>query len=84
MKLELLSSIAKSQLALARILDSVASISEFSAGTAQRIGENIVVLTAMQEAMAETVTGLSIRHNRKRLGQPVNPWLNSELCLTVK
>ncbi|MFX3632607.1 MAG: hypothetical protein ACE3L7_32080 [Candidatus Pristimantibacillus sp.] len=83
-KLELISSIARSQFALARILDSIASISDCSPNLATRIGENMRILTELQEKMTESVTGLSLRHNRVRNGKPVKPWINSRVCSMTK
>jgi len=78
-KLELISSIAKSQLALARILDSIASVSDLTPMMARRIGENIRLLTSLQEGMAESVSLLALGQSRTRLGQPTNPWINPRL-----
>lgn len=78
-KLELISSIARSQLALARILDSIATISDCSPNLAKRIGDNMRMLTELQENMTEAVTGLSLRHNRIRTGKPVKPWVSPKV-----
>ncbi|GGD49869.1 hypothetical protein [Paenibacillus nasutitermitis] len=72
-RLELIRSIAGSQRAIARILDSVADISSQTPGMARSISGNLRYLTAMQLTMAETV-GL-LRLNRPVLGVPKRPWL---------
>ncbi|WP_253944752.1 hypothetical protein [Paenibacillus sp. NEAU-GSW1] len=83
-KLDLIASIAKSQHALSRILDSVADVADWSPDTARRIGENVVLLTRMQEAMAEAVAGAPIRRSRIRNGKPAVPWLNPRLRFRAK
>jgi len=76
-RLELIRSIAGSQRAIARILDSVADISGQSPGMAQSISGNLRHLTAMQLTMAETV-GL-LRLQRPTLGVPERPWLQKDV-----
>jgi hypothetical protein len=78
-KLELLSSLAKSQAALARILDSIAVVSEASPELARNIAENVKLLTEMQKNITEAVTGLSLKRKRRKMGSPVHPWLNTKI-----
>lgn len=78
-KLELLSSLARSQAALARILDSIAVVSEASPDLARSIAENVKLLTEMQENITEAVTGLSLKRKRRKYGSPVHPWLNTKI-----
>jgi hypothetical protein len=73
-RIELVRSVARSQQAMARILDTVADIAEHSPGTAKSIRENVKSLTAMQLAMVETVTGVRMR--RPQTGSPAQPWLH--------
>ena len=73
-RIELVRSIASSQQAIARILNSVADVSEQSPGMAKSIRENVRSLTAMQLTMAESVAGVRLR--RPRRGIPAKPWLN--------
>ncbi|WP_337098995.1 hypothetical protein [Paenibacillus sp. YIM B09110] len=54
-KASLIHSIAKSQHALARILDSIANVAEQSPETAKLLRDNIRMLTDMQRAMAEAM-----------------------------
>lgn len=72
-KLALIESIAHSQEALARILDSVASVSAISEMSARSIAENIRLLSRYQEEMSCMVTG--IRLARIQQGEPSVPWL---------
>lgn len=73
-RIELIRSIAKSQQAVARILDSVADVSGHSPEMAKSIRDNVASLTAMQLTMAETIAGIQMKHPKKR-GSPVKPWL---------
>ncbi|WP_274649451.1 hypothetical protein [Paenibacillus humicola] len=73
-RIELLRSIANSQRAIARILDSVADVSGHSPGMAKSIRENIRSLTAMQLTMAESAVGVKLR--RPKCGRPARPWLH--------
>ncbi|MCM3629009.1 hypothetical protein M3194_16810 [Paenibacillus glycanilyticus] len=78
-KLQILSSLAQSQAALARILDSIADVSAASPALAGRIAENVKLLTSMQKNIAETVTGLTMRRKRLKHGSPCGPWLNAKI-----
>lgn len=77
-KLALIESIAHSQQALARILDSVASVSSHSEVSARNLAENIRLLSRYQEEMTRMVTG--IRLSRIRHGEPGLPWLKDPGC----
>ncbi|MBP2002132.1 hypothetical protein J2Z69_003189 [Paenibacillus shirakamiensis] len=76
-KLELILSIAKSQTALARILDSLADVTDHADISAKQMEEHIRLLTDYQCAMAESLTG--IRLHRKYYGTPTLPWINEAL-----
>ncbi|PYE48301.1 hypothetical protein HUB98_11315 [Paenibacillus barcinonensis] len=78
-KLALIESIAHSQQALARILDSVASVSSHSEVSARSLAENIRLLSRYQEEMSRMVTG--IRLSRIRYGAPGLPWLKDPACV---
>lgn len=78
-KLEFIASLARSQLALARILDSVADITGHSEETARLIGENVNLLVSLQASMAEAVTGVRLRDGGMRKGEPAEPWVSPEL-----
>ncbi|BBH18690.1 hypothetical protein Back11_00350 [Paenibacillus baekrokdamisoli] len=81
-RIELIRSIARSQQAVARILDSVADVSEHSPEMAKSIRDNIASLTAMQLTMAETVAEMRIKM-RRRKGDPAKPWLKSDAYIPV-
>ncbi|MFE6077790.1 hypothetical protein ACFVQB_25310 [Paenibacillus sp. NPDC057886] len=72
-KLSLIESIAHSQQALARILDSVASVSAHSEVSARSLAENIRLLSRYQEEMSRMVTGIQLA--RIQHGEPGLPWL---------
>jgi hypothetical protein len=73
-KLELVASIARSQQAIARILESVADVCSSTPGAAEKIRDNLRVLGGMQQVMVEAVTG--VRSRRVQTGRPSRPWLN--------
>ncbi|SMF89508.1 hypothetical protein SAMN05661091_4673 [Paenibacillus uliginis N3/975] len=75
-KVAMISSIARSQDALAGILENIAEITAHSDVTARKLAENIRLLNAYQSVMAEMLTG--IRLNRSKLGKPASPWLKPE------
>ncbi|WP_458123910.1 hypothetical protein [Paenibacillus sp. Z3-2] len=77
-KLALIESIAHSQEALARILDSVASVTAHSEVSARSLAENIRLLSRYQEEMSRMVTG--IRLARIQHGEPGLPWLKDPGC----
>ncbi|TYA10887.1 hypothetical protein FRY98_24250 [Paenibacillus faecis] len=76
-KLKLIESIARSQMAMARILDSLADVSVHSGETARHLAANITILAKYQDAMARTVCG--IRVHRVHYGTPSSPWIMN-LC----
>lgn len=72
-KLMLLRSIARSQEALARILESVADVSGSAGPTPKALREHVRVLSGMQSALLHAVHGTSWRPSR--MGTPASPWL---------
>lgn len=78
-KLTMITSIAHSQEALARILGSVADVSVHSENTARKLAENIRLLTQIQSAMCEMLLGISL--HRIQYGTPTSPWLNEAYIL---
>ncbi|CAM4332547.1 hypothetical protein [Paenibacillus tarimensis] len=73
-KLELIASVAKSQQAMAVILQSIADLTDVSPQLARSIGENIRLLTGLQERMADSITGSF--PGRRRKGKPAPPWIS--------
>lgn len=73
-KLEMIRSIARSQAALAAILESIAELTGQSELTARKLSDNIRVLSGYQSAMCRMMTGISL-HRPKR-GIPAAPWLS--------
>ncbi|GFN31010.1 hypothetical protein [Paenibacillus xylaniclasticus] len=73
-KLDLIASIARSQHALARILESVADVTSHHDPLAMRLRHNIEHLSRLQQTLVESVTG--IRLGEPRRGRPAKPWPN--------
>lgn len=80
-KLRLIDSISQSQQAMARILGSLADVTELSGDTARHLAQNVEKLTKYQEAMARTVCGLSF--HCVYYGAPSLPWI-SDSCFAAK
>jgi len=72
-KLELVVSVAHSQRALARMLDSVADLARLSPLEARAALENIRLLTNLQQSLTEAVVGVRLCERKK--GKPGIPWL---------
>lgn len=72
-KHKLIDSIAKSQTALARILNSLADMSDHSIDTARHLAQNIEILAKYQNAIARSVCGISL--HRVHYGTPSSPWI---------
>ena len=72
-KHKLIDSIAMSQTALARILSSLADMSEHSLDTARHLAQNIEILAKYQNAIARSVCGISL--HRVHYGTPSSPWI---------
>lgn len=80
-RIELIRSIARSQGAIARILDSIADVTEASPGMSKCMRDNLRSLAALQITMAEMTTGTRIR--RVRTGSPTNPWLHQAVFIPL-
>lgn len=76
-KLEMIRSIARSQAALAAILESIAEITGQSELTARKLSDNIRILSHYQSSMCRMISGISL-HEPKQ-GVPAAPWL-SKAC----
>ncbi|MNC29853.1 hypothetical protein D3C76_176920 [compost metagenome] len=74
-KLEMIRSIARSQAALAAILESIAEVTGQSELTARKLSDNIRILSQYQSAMCRMMSGISL-HRPKR-GIPAAPWLST-------
>lgn len=76
-KLEMIRSIARSQAALAAILESIAEVTGQSELTARKISDNIRILSGYQSAMCRMMSGISLHEPKE--GVPAAPWL-SKAC----
>ncbi|MFS0723264.1 hypothetical protein [Paenibacillus sp. 1P07SE] len=73
-KLELLASLARSQLALARILESVADVAACSPDSARALQRELRAMTRLQQSVAASIAPLRIA--RVRSGKPGRVWLS--------
>ncbi|WNS43381.1 hypothetical protein [Paenibacillus sp. MMS20-IR301] len=73
-KLEMIRSIARSQAALAAILESIAEVTGQSELTARKLSDNVRILSEYQSTMCRMISGISL-HEPKQ-GVPAAPWLN--------
>ncbi|CAI6043077.1 hypothetical protein [Cohnella sp. JJ-181] len=72
-KLSMLKAIARSQEAMARMLESAADVSAAGDPSAAVLREHVRVLTGLQAAMARSVAGVSWAQPKQ--GVPAGPWL---------
>jgi len=72
-KLDILESVARSQRALARLLESAADVYEASPALAARLRENLEQLADCQQALVRLIA--PIRLPRTKPGRPGKPWL---------
>lgn len=73
-KLEMIRSIARSQAALAAILESIAEVTGQSELTARKLSDNIRILSGYQSAMCRMMSGISLHEPKE--GVPAAPWLS--------
>jgi len=78
LKLNLLHAITKSQEALARILESVADVTEPGVPAAAAMRDHVRVLSNLQSALSRAVTGTGWQ--APRIGEPLPPWLSDLVC----
>lgn len=76
-KVDILESLSRSQRALARIIESIADISEASEETARNLQQNIEAITRYQETLMVKLFG--IRPAKVRSSPPAKPWTNASL-----
>ncbi|WP_424769040.1 hypothetical protein [Paenibacillus sp. sgz302251] len=81
-KASFIGSLARSQQALARILESIADVADCSPETAKLLRDNVRSLTSMQEGIAEAITSLTWRKRIKRRGKHGKLWLQPSLRLS--
>ncbi|HEY4391818.1 MAG TPA: hypothetical protein VGN02_10780 [Paenibacillus sp.] len=78
-KISIIESIARSQMALARILDSMADVAH-SDRTAHHLAENVKTLVEYQQAIARSISGLTL--HIVHYGTPSSPWI-TDSCYAV-
>ncbi|MDR6883183.1 hypothetical protein J2X61_004972 [Bacillus sp. 3255] len=74
LQLDLLESMALSQRALARIIESVTQCIETSPSLAKHVAENLSIIAKYQQVLTRKITGIQI--NEKSRGTPAQPWIN--------
>lgn len=77
LKLDILESLARSQKALARMIESMADVSEGVSGSAQALRANIMALVRCQRALAGKIGGIRISSIKR--GQPGKAWLHPKV-----
>lgn len=80
-QIKMVEAMARSQAALARLLEQLADISELSRHQSNLIHDNIVSLTHYQQSLCHTVTGWRWREVKQ--GSAGMPWLNHQYPLDV-
>ncbi|WP_025692261.1 hypothetical protein [Paenibacillus zanthoxyli] len=78
-KLEMIRSIARSQAALAAILETIADLTGHSELAARKLCDNVRVLSEYQSAMCRMMSGISLHQHKE--GIPSAPWLASSCVL---
>ncbi|KPV61080.1 hypothetical protein QJ48_01745 [Paenibacillus sp. A3] len=81
-KLHILHSLARSQRALARMIESMADVVEGSEEAARRLLVHIETISRYQRQIAVKMAGVRIRR-RLRRGIPGKPWLGEAVKKTV-
>jgi hypothetical protein len=79
-ELHMLTSLARSQRALCRIIEAVADQVEGSEQLAQHLAENIEMLSKYQRTMIGKLTKLSPRTRTRTIGKLTDPWINNDLA----
>jgi len=80
-KLSMLRAIARSQEAMARMLESAADVTAAGEPSAAVLREHVRVLTGLQAAMARSVAGVSWRPPKQ--GVPARPWLKKTAAVRL-
>jgi len=80
LRLSILEAIARSQQALANIIESVAAARDRSIVSAdnEQAARELEALARYQLVLAEKILSLKLRHIRN--GEPGKPWLSSKVC----
>lgn len=76
-KLHILTSLARSQRALSKMLEAMSHICAESEETARRLAEHVDIISKYQQTLTTKITGMSIRQKKK--GSPQKPWLRPDL-----
>ncbi|MEW9700268.1 hypothetical protein [Paenibacillus sp. SI8] len=77
-ELHMLTSLARSQRALCRIMEAIADQVETSGELVKHVSENLEAISKYQRALVYKITKLSPRKRRK--GKPADPWINATIA----
>ncbi|MFD2612386.1 hypothetical protein [Paenibacillus gansuensis] len=82
LKIDILESLARSQKALAKIIENMAEQTEHAHGLSENLAENMQALSKYQLSLASKMSGITV--HSKRYGLPGRPWLHRRLTVTVR
>ncbi|NRF95284.1 hypothetical protein HQN89_30860 [Paenibacillus frigoriresistens] len=77
-ELHMLTSLARSQRALCRIMETIADQVTVSEQLAIHMAENLQTISEYQRSMIEKITKKSLR--QRRLGTPGKPWISKNVA----
>lgn len=77
-KLDILTSLARSQKALARIIESMSDVVESSDILSKTFLKNIALISSYQKILADRITAIHLLKNKK-VGMPTKPWIHPKL-----
>lgn len=81
-KLHLLTSLARSQRSLSRMLESVAACYEGSPEMSRHLARHIGAISKYQRMLTRKMLGISIRYPKR--GIPGKPWISSKVTACSK
>lgn len=82
LKLDILESLAKSQRALARMIEAMADVSGDVSGFSAALRGNISILSRYQKVLAEKIVGIRVADVQR--GRPGKIWLHPKLLKPFK
>lgn len=78
-KLNILSSLARSQKALSTIIENISNVTDVSKELRKQLVDNIEVISHYQRVLAIKLMGIHIVTKNK--GRPMKPWLHHQVKL---
>ncbi|HEY0828141.1 MAG TPA: hypothetical protein VGE40_08600 [Bacilli bacterium] len=77
-KLDILQSLARSQKALARIMESLSDVVGSSDKISEELLGNMAVISGYQKMLADRIAEIHLP-KKKKCGNPANPWMHPRL-----